>query len=839
MVNNKGYLVKGSVTGSNAAHASTAQSYTVSPDALAKVDITEINSNFAAYSELGGMMTITGKVELSGLFKRGMNASAVSSFKVLIGENSYTASLDYKTQTFELKIPVAEVAAMDGSAISFDFGTTSNVFTPASDDRGYWFRRHNNTEVTYDSLTLTGDYVVDNGNGSYSIKVPNEQMATISGKVSGLVPKAGDIVEIELGGKLYQAEVQANNTFNVNVPAALLAENNEKAVTATLITTDLANNTIQVSDIEAYLTPENVSSDYVQPLHADIPTDKRKYNHLEQENPEEFNYPYFMDMFRGASYGYNHYSKVPFGGGENAVIKYHFVSADEGNGQYASKMRDGAIAGTYLDLDDEHKELLHQIFAKFDEYVNVKFEYSNDFILDSTGINISKGKHPNTAASAFATQGVDLIFNAHGGGGVYWGNTGWSAYISIHELTHNFGYNHTSLYFTDEKRDTTFGGMGAGSIEDTTLLSYMSYNYGDKTAFAVTGYDLAAMHYRYGVNPNTRAGDDVYSFQRFADAEDFGGIYIWDGNGVDTFDASMENDKVYINLKPGSWIYRGTQEKMLTIKSATKYNAVEWFADELDPNAKVLESDTRTVKEFVEGQAFIGYGTQIENAIGSDYDDILIGNEADNNLLGGKGNDVLKGGKGNDYLDGGAGNDEMHGGEGNDIYVVDSAGDKVIELVNEGTDTVISFIDYTLGDHVENLTLMGTTATIATGNELDNTLVANNIGNNLNGGAGNDRLIGGLGADTLTGGDGNDTFVFNTALNGNVDTIVDFSEGDKIELSKAVFSAIDSVENVMNYIKYDKSNGELSYQESSNVDAVHFATVQSLYALEQNHFTLV
>ncbi|MDG6242641.1 calcium-binding protein [Glaesserella parasuis] len=160
--------------------------------------------------------------------------------------------------------------------------------------------------------------------------------------------------------------------------------------------------------------------------------------------------------------------------------------------------------------------------------------------------------------------------------------------------------------------------------------------------------------------------------------------------------------------------------------------------------------------EYTSGQVYIGQGTQIENLIGSNHNDTLIGNAADNNIFGGAGNDKLEGGAGHDYLNGGLGEDTMIGGLGNDIYLVDNTKDIIVEAKNEGIDTVYSTVDYHLSENVENLVLIGNTAKAAHGNELDNILTANNIGNTLNGGAGNDRLIGGLGADIFIGGEGTD-----------------------------------------------------------------------------------
>jgi len=194
---------------------------------------------------------------------------------------------------------------------------------------------------------------------------------------------------------------------------------------------------------------------------------------------------------------------------------------------------------------------------------------------------------------------------------------------------------------------------------------------------------------------------------------------------------------------------------------------------------------------------------------------------------------VLEGNGAANVLDGKGGVDEMRGGGGDDTYYIDNTGDVVIELGGGGTDTVISTVSRTLGDHQENLTLAGSGAIKGTGNALANVLEGNVAANTLSGAggadklygnAGNDLLIGGAGNDVLYGGSGRDAFRLDSELGSgavqNLDRIMDFKPiDDTIQLDDAIFT-------------------RLGVGAAGTIDAAHFRANASGRAVDQDDFIL-
>ncbi len=207
-----------------------------------------------------------------------------------------------------------------------------------------------------------------------------------------------------------------------------------------------------------------------------------------------------------------------------------------------------------------------------------------------------------------------------------------------------------------------------------------------------------------------------------------------------------------------------------------------------------------------------------------------FGNNQDHTaLLGNSGSNYLRGGNGINVLNGMAGNDTLEGvGVSDDFYIVDSAGDKIVDGQATGIETVLSTVDWDLRvsykrlnpsndsdlrvvrndpgvEGLDHLTLTGSGHINGTGNKLGNTIKGNGGNNTLNGLGGSDKLLGFAGSDTLigyggtlneiddlTGSSGGDVFVLGDASrtfytgdgNGGHAIIRDFiyQEGDKIQM---------------------------------------------------------
>ena len=190
----------------------------------------------------------------------------------------------------------------------------------------------------------------------------------------------------------------------------------------------------------------------------------------------------------------------------------------------------------------------------------------------------------------------------------------------------------------------------------------------------------------------------------------------------------------------------------------------------------------------------------IENIIGTQFNDCITGDTNANSIFGGKGNDTIQGGTGNSPSN----VDTLDGGDDIDTYNV--LGTNANVTVTLGNDSAAgSALGQVAGANFFTAVLYnfenvigGTSSDVITGNSSANLLDGQGGADSINGGAGNDTLVGGTGNDTLDGGgQAGDTADY---------SYVTVAGGLSVALANTAFSAVitgsetDSLSNIENII---------------------------------------
>ena len=258
-----------------------------------------------------------------------------------------------------------------------------------------------------------------------------------------------------------------------------------------------------------------------------------------------------------------------------------------------------------------------------------------------------------------------------------------------------------------------------------------------------------------------------------------------------------------------------------------------------------------------EGDTF----TNIENIIGSIYNDIFIGSASVDNLWGHLGDDMMSGGEGNDQLWGGAGIDTLKGEAGNDTLIGGAGADKLDggAHINEKLRDMASYensdagvtVDLAKGTgkggHAEGDTLTNIESVFGslyndtiTGDGGTNILVGDAGDDILNGGAGRDLLIGGDGNDTLNGGTGNDTLqgdAGNDTLIGDAGNDI-FVLGTRSE-GRDTVNDFTRANGNMDKIRVDVNSPDLAKISSANTDAAKLTALKTAATLTWTNNTNV
>lgn len=303
-------------------------------------------------------------------------------------------------------------------------------------------------------------------------------------------------------------------------------------------------------------------------------------------------------------------------------------------------------------------------------------------------LTFAESSSAGTAYAYFPSSGDwggDAWFNTRHFNNPEVGTYGWSTFL--HEIGHAVGLKHGH---------ETYGAGALPSELDSheySLMTYRSYvgssgsyysneNYGGPQSLMML--DIAAIQVLYGANFAHNNDDTVYAFDPETGQMLVDGIVaatpganrilrtIWDGDGEDTYDLSVYDSDLVIDLAPGGYV----DLDVGGFAQRSRLGAGEYAKGHIF-NALQSDGDDRSL---------------IENAIAGAGDDTLLGNQAANRLEGGMGDDVLAGG---------AGDDVLIGGEGADIAVFDGAFsdfvvtfvEDVLEVVGDGLDRVFASVE--------------------------------------------------------------------------------------------------------------------------------------------------
>ncbi|WP_040502372.1 cadherin-like domain-containing protein [Herbaspirillum sp. YR522] len=346
-----------------------------------------------------------------------------------------------------------------------------------------------------------------------------------------------------------------------------------------------------------------------------------------------------------------------------------------------------------------------------------------DMLLGTTGSN-----------RIVAGDGNDMVLDDQGNDVIEGGGGDDSLHAGAHDDVVAGGTGNDTI-FAGDGNDLLWGGEGADMLMAQAGDDILFGGDGDDLLFGEDGSDVlsgdAGNDLLYGGDGADALfgglGDDLLSGGAGADQlhGDDGNDTLDGGAGTDTL-VGGAGDDTYILLEPGDTVVELEGEGADTVRSAIDGYQL---ADHVE-NLVLVEPGA--------GQDAQSPGPR--HAVGNALDNQLTGNRHDN------------------LLDGGRGADRMLGGQGDDTYLVDDAGDRLVEREGEGHDTVIATVDHVMSGHIEQLLLQGG-AQRGGGNAQDNVIHGNDLDNVLEGGEGADVLHGGIGDDTLDGGPGADRLI--------------------------------------------------------------------------------
>ena len=322
----------------------------------------------------------------------------------------------------------------------------------------------------------------------------------------------------------------------------------------------------------------------------------------------------------------------------------------------------------------------------------------------------------------------------------------YAYYVALHELGHALGLKHpfAPSNLNPAVLSSNFDGRVLTLMSYTAIANhpeYIGFSFNPTTPMLL---DIAAIQSLYGANYSFNSGPTTYSFN-----DNAGQYYfqtIWDGGGSNTL-AYSGNTNSSIDLRPGYGSTVGNKVYAYTATNSTAYSVNNiWIAYNTHINTAVLTGRGNSTLQ------------------GNDEGNSLTVTAGDNIITGGTGSDVITGGTGNDIIIGFAGSDIVNGGAGvNTLRLGATSADlnkssdaqlKNIQIIDASGAAAPVLLD--LRNQTDKLSIICSA--------FGDTIICDNAGGSITGGAGNDTITVGSGIYSVNGISGNDMAIFNGML---------------------------------------------------------------------------
>uniref|UniRef100_A0A6C0C2X8 Peptidase metallopeptidase domain-containing protein n=1 Tax=viral metagenome TaxID=1070528 RepID=A0A6C0C2X8_9ZZZZ len=310
----------------------------------------------------------------------------------------------------------------------------------------------------------------------------------------------------------------------------------------------------------------------------------------------------------------------------------HLVQSILGRAVWANRKLYYILTTNYGEWTDNEKKLIKHAFSQYERVSELTFTETTNWNLADIEIvreNINQMNNKIVGSSygpSFYGAEVKIYTGAYKSNsysgypkGGYIG--GWDYATFIHEIGHSLGLMHPhervegSIVMENVSYNPMTGRFSTNNKANAFPFTVMSYNditsaytpnftlkYGFMTSLGPI--DIAAIQSVYGINKNYNNGDNVYNLINISQNET-GWESIYDTGGIDEINAETAKSNVVINL----------QDSNITKKDGSGL--------EISKISKIWGGYT------------IVSGSEIENAISGDFNDIIVENKL-NNIIDGK-----------------------------------------------------------------------------------------------------------------------------------------------------------------------------------------------------------